>query len=269
MIKWAVTGWIFIVFVTGCASNPFNPYSEKEEKSADELMEEALRDYGNKYYEAAGRAFQQIIDRYPYSKYSLESELKLADCLYYQKEFDSAFDKYNEFQRLHPKNPDIPYVIFQKGMCHFEQTSTTDREQSHTLQAKDHFETLVKRYPDSEYAKQSHWKIRECYNLLAGAELNVANYYFKMKKYGAAMVRYRYILERYPDLGQYHEALEYLGKCQELLAQEQVIQEEIDEEKIGQEEPNIEENVNKEDPDKKEEVKKEEKKKRKKFFGIL
>jgi outer membrane protein assembly factor BamD (BamD/ComL family) len=42
-----------------------------------------------------------------------------------------------------------------------------------------------------------------------------------MKEYRAAMGRYRYLLENYPDLGQYHEALEYLSKCKDKLAEKQ------------------------------------------------
>ena len=31
------------------------------------------------------------------------------------------------------------------------------------------------------------------------------------------MARYRYLVQSYPDLGQYYEALEYLSKCKEKL----------------------------------------------------
>jgi outer membrane protein assembly factor BamD (BamD/ComL family) len=41
-----------------------------------------------------------------------------------------------------------------------------------------------------------------------------------MKKYRTAMGRYRYLIENYPDLGQYKEALEYMSKCQERLNQQ-------------------------------------------------
>ena len=40
------------------------------------------------------------------------------------------------------------------------------------------------------------------------------------------MNRYRYLLRTYPDFGQYHEALEYLSKCKEKLAQEPMEDEE-------------------------------------------
>jgi len=48
-----------------------------------------------------------------------------------------------------------------------------------------------------------------------------------MGKYRAAMARYRYLIEHYPDLGQYHVALESLRKCQEMMpeAQEEQVSE--------------------------------------------
>jgi outer membrane protein assembly factor BamD len=145
----------------------------------------------------------------------------MADTLYKRELYDEAFDAYDEFERLHPKNSNIAYVIYQKGMCHFSQVSTTDRDQSNTHAAKTQFERLVKKFPRTEYANRARRKIRQCYINLAEYELYVGHFYFKMKKYRAAMGRYQYLLENYPDLGQYHEALEYLSKCKEKLTEKQ------------------------------------------------
>ena len=81
------------------------------------------------------------------------------------------------------------------------------------------FERLVKKSPRSVYANKARRKIRKCYIYLAEYELYVGHFYFKMKKYLAAMGRYEYLLENYPDLGQYQEAIEYLSKCKEKLAE--------------------------------------------------
>ena len=206
--------YLAFLFCAGCAT------TKLDEKTADELMEEGVTYFDKGYYQGAIDSFQKIIDRYPYSKHCIDAELKLADALYLKEKYDEGFNAYNEFQRLHPKNSNIPYVIFQKGMCHFKQVSTTDRDQSHTLLAREEFERLIKNFPQSEYTDRAQWKMRECYMILAESELYVGHFYFKNQRYEAAMARYRYVLENYPDLGQYHEALEYLGKCKEMLAQE-------------------------------------------------
>ncbi|MEA2038919.1 MAG: outer membrane protein assembly factor BamD [Thermodesulfobacteriota bacterium] len=210
---------IFLIFLLGGCALWDRLFSEQE-KSPAELMTEAMEDFEGGDLKSATETFQKIKDRYPYSKHAVGAELRMADSLYKRKLYDEAFDAYTEFERLHPTNKDIPYVIYQKGMCDFSQASTIDRDQSHILKAKQEFERLVKRFPRTTYARMARRKLRDCYISLAEYELYVGHYYYKMKKYGTAMMRYKYLIKNYPDLGQYHEALEYLRKCEQKLTEE-------------------------------------------------
>jgi outer membrane protein assembly factor BamD len=105
-------------------------------------------------------------------------------------------------------------------MSHFQQLKTIDRDQSHTLKSKEEFERLVKRFPGDDYAKRARKNIRKCLVYLAEYELYVGHFYYKMEKYRAAMARYTYLMNTYPDMGQYHEALEYMRRCKEELSKE-------------------------------------------------
>ncbi len=204
----------------GCAAFDWLFSAEKHERSPAELMSEGMENYESGYYESATEAFQELKDKYPYSPYAITAEIRIADALYRRTLYDEAFEAYTEFERLHPKNPEIPYVIYQKGMCHFERATTIDRDQSHTLLAKEEFERLLKKFPSTEFARLARAKIRECYIFLARYELYVAHFYFKNKNYRAAMARYQFILENYPDLGQYEEAVEYLSRCKQKLEEQ-------------------------------------------------
>ena len=93
----------------------------EKEKSPEELMEEGTKHMDKGRYKSASDAFQNLKDRYPYSKYAVLAELKMADALFFTPEYDLAFDAYDEFERLHPRDKNIPYVIYQKGMCQFKQ----------------------------------------------------------------------------------------------------------------------------------------------------
>ena len=172
-------------------------------------------------YGAAADAFQAIKDRYPYSPYAIRAELRMADALFKRGEYDVAFDAYDEFERLHPRNEFIPYVIFQKGECYLQRLTTIDRDQTHSHKAKAEFERLVKRFPNHALAKVARKKIRKCLIFLSEYELYVGHYYFDREQYKAAMGRYQYIIEHYPDMGQYNEALEYIRICKQILAEQQ------------------------------------------------
>jgi len=204
-----------MVSLNGCSL--WDRLFPEDEKTPEALMSEGMNYFESGRYGAAAEAFQMIKDRYPYSKFAVVAELKLADAFYGKELFDEAFETYRDFERLHPKNPDVPYVVYQQGMCRFGQIDSIDRDQSAAFKAKDEFERLIKKFPGNEYARRARIKLRECYIYLAEHELYVGHFYFKMKDYRAAMGRYRYIIENYPDFGQYGEALEYLHKCREKL----------------------------------------------------
>ena len=208
------------MFLLGGCSLYEKYLGEKEDKRPAELMSEGMKNFERSNYEEATEAFQQLKDRYPYSKYAIMAELKMADGLYEREEFEEAYTAYDDFEKLHPKNESIPYVIYQKGMCNFRQVTAIDRDQSFTLKAKEEFDRLVRRFPSNEYANRARKNIRQCFIYLAEYELYVGHFYYKMGKYKTAMNRYTYLIKNYPDMGQYHEALDYISRCKEKLKEQ-------------------------------------------------
>jgi outer membrane protein assembly factor BamD len=202
---------IFSVVHTGCSS------TGKKKGIYDtppaELLAQAQKKLDKSEFKSATNLLQAIKDRYPYSQESITAELKLADSLFQRGEYDSAIENYDEFERLHPKDKKIPYVIYQKGLCHFKQIKGVDREQAQVADARDEFENLVKRFPDNEYSYKAKEYIRQCLIYQAEHELYVGIFYYRMKKYRSALDRFTYLIENYPDVGQYQEALEYIAKC--------------------------------------------------------
>jgi outer membrane protein assembly factor BamD len=210
----------FFFLLNGCSTVSKLFSGEEEDVDASQLMSDG-KDYLDRgYYKSAIEAFQKVKDRYPYSKFAITAELKMADALYLTEEYDQGLDAYDQFEKLHPKHAEIPYVIYQKGMCQFQQMTTPDREQGHTLKAKEEFERLIRRFPHDIYADRARKNLRRCLIYLAENEIYVGNFYFKKGYYGAALARYTYVVKNYPDLGQYSEVLENISKCKEKLAAE-------------------------------------------------
>jgi outer membrane protein assembly factor BamD len=212
-------GISFLFLLNGCALYDQFFGSGETEMLPEELMSEGIKDIETGNYKNAIEKFQELKDRYPYSRYAIEAELKIADAYNKKKDYDSAFIAYDEYEKMHPKDKNIPYVIYQKGMSHFNRVESIDRDQSHTLRAKEEFERLIKRFPKDDYANRARGNIRHCLIFLAEYELYVGQYYFKNGKYKAAMDRLIYLVSNYPDMGQYHEALEYISICKEKIAE--------------------------------------------------
>jgi outer membrane protein assembly factor BamD len=217
VLTFVFMGMLAVFLSGGCSSGWF---ARKEPpKTVGELMELGEDHYDERRYEQASAVFQRVKDRYPYSSHAPIAELRLADVHYDRQEFEDAYLAYDEFERLHPKNERIPYVMYRKGMCAFEQVTTMDREQTHVFQARREFERLIRRFPEDAYSIKARNHLRQCLIYLSEYELSVAHFYFKMGKYRPALDRYTNLIENYPDMGHHHEALEYIGKCNEMIAQ--------------------------------------------------
>ena len=204
--------WLFPL--SGCSLwNEF--FGSGEEPTPAEIMNEGMADFNDGRFTEAIETFQKIKDRYPYSTFALTAELKMADALYEKGEYDEARDEYAEFEKMHPRNKYVPYVLYQQGMCYFNKSAAIDRDQSNTFKAREEFERLIKRFRKSDYTEQARRKVRECYIKLAEHELYVGNFYFTKGKYKTAMARYLYLIDHYPDVGQYYQALESIKKCKD------------------------------------------------------
>jgi len=203
-------------FFFGCSST--GQKKDIYDRTPADLLAEGEEKLEKAEFKSATTLLQAIKDRYPYSKESIIAELKLADSLFQRGEYDEALENYSSFERLHPKDKYVPYVIYQKGLCHFRQIKSMDREQTQVAMARDEFENLVRRFPDNEYSLKAREYIRKCLVYQAEYELYVGIFYYRMKKYQPALDRFTYLIENFPDVGQYREALEYMEKCRAKLA---------------------------------------------------
>ncbi|MCK5231833.1 MAG: outer membrane protein assembly factor BamD, partial [Desulfobulbaceae bacterium] len=120
-------------------------------ETAESLAMDGLNDLNHGEYYSALATFEKLKDRYPFSRFSLLAELKSADCKYYEKDYDEALLLYDEFEKNHPTNEAISYVLFQIGMCHYRQIDTIDRDTKTATDAITAFSRLNQTFPGSSY----------------------------------------------------------------------------------------------------------------------
>jgi len=215
-MKRSIIVFFVVLFIcSGCAW-----FKSKEEKTANELIADGMEYYEDGKYKQAIESFEKLKDWYPFSKYAILAELKVADAQFHQEHYEEAIFAYEEFETLHPRNEAIPYVIYQIGLCYFEQVDTIDRDQSNTQKALDTFNRLIKTYPDNEYSRKALAHRTQCQKTLAGHDLYVGKFYYKDKHYKAALRRFQSVLTNYPDVGVHHQALHYIAACEKTMQEE-------------------------------------------------
>ncbi|MCK5696054.1 MAG: outer membrane protein assembly factor BamD [Desulfobacula sp.] len=205
----------FIVALLLCGCSLFETSNEME-KSAQELVSEGSSAFVDEDYKTAVKAYTDLKDWYPFSKYAILAELKIADAHYHLEEYDEAILAYEEFEKMHPKNEAIPHIIYRTGLCWFNQMGTIDRDHTPAKNSLIQFNRLIDQFPKSEYVQKAKEDIKACMDNLSGHELYVANFYFKTKKYKAALKRYEYLVENYPESKEAQEALNKIPGCRDL-----------------------------------------------------
>jgi outer membrane protein assembly factor BamD len=202
---------IFIIIMSclpGCSL--FSSKKESHLSSPQAIYEKGVDYYQRKKYRDSVNLFQRVKEEYPLSEYALMAELLIADAYFSEKQFIEAEAAYAEFVNLHPTNPNLPYVIYQLGMCHFEQIMLIDRDQSATLNAIKEFKRLIAQFPSSKYAILAEKHIRYCRQHLAEHEFYIGHFYFKTKRYHAAMKRFETVAREYPHLGLDYKVAYYI-----------------------------------------------------------
>ena len=216
-----------LLFLTaGCGTNLkqfyfgdlFGESSSATDKGAEQLAVEGMQHMQKKDYGDALEAFQKLKEQYPYSKYAILAELKIADAHFNKKDYAEAAVAYEEFARLHPRNEVVPYVLYQFAMCHFLSFSTIDRDNEETMKAMEAFQRVVLAFPDSEYGTKAKKQLFECQKRMVAHEYYVGEFYYKRENYRSAKERLEKINRAYPEavtaLGYDQSITEMLARCE-------------------------------------------------------
>jgi outer membrane protein assembly factor BamD len=210
---------VLMLMTTGCGWLK-NLFVKKEmgRTTPDAIYAQGYQDYQDKRYDKAADAFQRLKELYPLSPLAILAEMGIADAHFSNKSYAEAEVAYTDFYNLHPTNENIPYVFYQIAMCHYNQMPTVDRDQSEALRARKDFERLIARFPNSKFAFLAEKRLRECRQLLAEHEFYVGEFYFRAKKYRAALKRFEGLARDYSGLGLDYKLNWYLTETKKLAA---------------------------------------------------
>ena len=204
---------LLLLLLAGCASDDQTLSAETPEG----LYLLGYKDFKDKNYDKATKKFDQVEQQFPYSRWSERAQIMAAYSQYLQNEYTDALLTLDRFLQLHPGNRNVPYALYLKGLCYFEQMSDPMREQEMTAKADKVFKELLARFSKSVYADDAKEKLIAIQNHLAAKELAVGRYYQKNEDYIAAMNRFQAAIKGWPNSNQIPEAYYRLAVCYKAL----------------------------------------------------
>ena len=159
------------------------------EQPLAEIYRNAYAEFDKKRYETAAAEFMRAETQYPSSPWAGDALIMAAYSNYMDKDFAGAIIAVDRFMRFHPGDPNVPYVLYLRGMCYYRQVSDVRREPGMSAYALQQFQQLVDRFPNSPYAKNAQNKIIILKNYIAGKVMYAARNEMKRHNWPSAITK--------------------------------------------------------------------------------
>lgn len=192
----------------GCASD--KEKDALDDTPVEELYNSAASALDGKRYVEAAHKFEEVERQHPYSQWATRAELMAAYAYYKDIRYDEAILALDRFIELHPGNKDIDYALYLRALCFYEQITDVARDQAMTQEALSALETLIRRFPESRYARDATLKRDLTLDHLAGKEMEIGRYYLNRGQVNAAINRFRVVVKDYQTTTHVPEALHRL-----------------------------------------------------------
>ena len=188
--------------------------AEKEAPLADQppqqIFESAEAELARGKADNAAVLFADVERLYPYSEWAKRALIMSAFSNHQDGNYEQSRADAQRYLDFYPADQDAPYAQYLMALSFYDQIDDVSRDQGVTFQALQALRTVIERYPDSEYATTSLLKFDLALDHLAGKEMEIGRYYLKRGHFGAAINRFRVVVEEFQTTSHTPEALHRL-----------------------------------------------------------
>ena len=199
MTKKLIYFLLLSVFCLSCSSNDSNTKAKKSEniKTPEEMYITAKNFFDTKNYELSYQEFTELKKLYPLSNEAIQAEIMIGFINYLKMDYDTALIEFEKIINKYPSHKNLDYVYYMIAMCNYEQINHHSLDGVYNELALENFQQVVKRFPNSEYAKDSNQKIILVKSNKAAKHMDIGRFYLKQSKYTAALNRFKIVVEDY------------------------------------------------------------------------
>ena len=202
-----------IFFFASCSKEEKKEIVIKE-KSLDLQVIEAYNE-GMKALEQgdvlfAAKKFNEAEILFPQSDWAPNSALMAAYAYYTQDYYSDVTAEIQRFIRVYPKHKNLDYAYYLLAITYYEQIVDEKKDLQSILNAKNTFEIVINKFPNTEYALDAKFKMNLIDDILASKEMYIGRYYFDQKKWIPAINRFKTVIDDYETTIYVEEAMHRL-----------------------------------------------------------
>jgi outer membrane protein assembly factor BamD len=209
-VRWALAAVSVCWLLAACSSTDEPEYVERP---VEELYNSAMNQLLATEYEESARLFDEVERQHPYSVWASKAQIMAAYAHYQNNKYDEAVNALDRFIQLHPGSRDAPYAYYLRAISYYEQISDVGRDQKMTKLSLDALEEVVRRFPESRYARDATLKLDLARDHLAGKHMDIGRFYQSQGEYLGAINRFRLVIQDYQTTTHVPEALHRLVEC--------------------------------------------------------
>ncbi len=177
------------------------------ERPVEQLYNQAGLELDSRDYDTAILLFNEVERQHPYSEWARKAMVMTAYAHYQRHNYDEAISASQRYISLHPGGTEAAYAYYLIAISQFEQIVDVGRDQGMTEQTKASLQDVLRRFPDSEYARDVQLKLDMVNDQLAGKEMEVGRWYLRANQTLAAINRFRTVVQDYDTTSHSEEAL--------------------------------------------------------------
>ncbi len=205
---------IFLIFLVISCTKEKEKVSIIEEESLESQMiktyNEGLNEFDRGDVIFAAKKFNEAELLYPQSIWAPRAALMAAYVYYSQFYYVDAIIELEKYLDKYKNHTRRDYAYYLLALCHYNQIVDETKDLNEILKAKKYFELIIKKYPNTEFALDSEFKLELIEELLASKEMYLARYYIDREKWIPAINRFKTVIKDYETTIFVEEALHRL-----------------------------------------------------------
>ncbi len=205
-----LTTTISALVLSACQSSDRRRELAYVERPVEQLYARATDELDKRDYDDAILLFNEVERQHPYSEWARRSTLMSAFASYESGKFDEAVTTAQRYLSLNPAGQGAAYAYYLIAVCHFDQIMDVGRDQKTTELARDALFDVVRRYPETDYARDASVKLDMVSDQLAGKEMEIGRWYLRRNQHLSAVNRFRTVVSDYDTTSHAPEALHRL-----------------------------------------------------------
>ena len=169
----------------------------------------------------AAKKFNEAEILFPQSAIAPQAALMAAYSYYSQNYYGDSIAELERFLKVYSNHENVAYAEYLLGLCYYEQIVDEKKDLNSIENSKRIFLNIIEKYPETDFALDSEFKLDLIIDILASKEMYIGRYYFDKQKWIPAINRFKFVIDNYENTVYVEEALHRMVEIYYIIGLEQ------------------------------------------------